>query len=193
MRITLQVAAVGAALCGLAAPAAASTVVATNCVSVADAHGCLFNGNINNNPNPSNANSYKNAEAAYNLFNNTHPSANPDITLTYLADTDVTPFPGTITGAGGSSGTWSLPGKLVNFIAVKASNQFVLYQLATPASSGSWSTLDIPYRNNPHDLSHLVFFGRPAVPEPATWAMMIGGFGLAGAALRRRRAAAALA
>lgn len=26
-----------------------------------------------------------------------------------------------------------------------------------------------------------------AVPEPATWALMIGGFGLAGAALRRRR------
>ena len=29
------------------------------------------------------------------------------------------------------------------------------------------------------------------VPEPATWAMMIGGFGLAGAMLRRRRAPAA--
>ena len=28
-----------------------------------------------------------------------------------------------------------------------------------------------------------------AVPEPASWALMIGGFGLAGAALRRRRAA----
>ena len=28
-----------------------------------------------------------------------------------------------------------------------------------------------------------------AVPEPATWAMMIAGFGLAGAAMRRRRAA----
>ena len=30
-----------------------------------------------------------------------------------------------------------------------------------------------------------------SVPEPATWAMMIAGFGLAGAALRRRRALAA--
>ena len=30
-----------------------------------------------------------------------------------------------------------------------------------------------------------------AVPEPATWAMMIAGFGLAGAALRRRRLVAA--
>ena len=28
---------------------------------------------------------------------------------------------------------------------------------------------------------------RPAVPEPASWAMMVGGFGLVGAALRRRQ------
>jgi len=32
-----------------------------------------------------------------------------------------------------------------------------------------------------------------AVPEPATWAMMITGFGMAGAAMRRRRRTAALA
>ena len=32
-----------------------------------------------------------------------------------------------------------------------------------------------------------------AVPEPASWALMIGGFGLAGATLRRRRAAVAAA
>jgi len=34
-------------------------------------------------------------------------------------------------------------------------------------------------------------FGVAGVPEPATWALMIGGFGLAGASLRRRRAMAA--
>jgi hypothetical protein len=28
-----------------------------------------------------------------------------------------------------------------------------------------------------------------AVPEPASWAMMIGGFGMVGAAMRRRRTA----
>lgn len=33
--------------------------------------------------------------------------------------------------------------------------------------------------------------GTPGVPEPATWALMISGFGLAGAALRRRRVLAA--
>ena len=38
-----------------------------------------------------------------------------------------------------------------------------------------------------------VRFDGTAVPEPATWAMMIGGFGMVGAALRRRRVVARLA
>ena len=175
----------------LAAPASASTVVATNCVSVADSAGCLFSGNINGNPSVGNVNSYKNAEAAYNVFNNSHPTANPDITLTLLGDTD-TAFPGTWTGAGTSSGTWALAGYLVNFVAVKAANNFVLYQI-TPASSGTWDTLDIPFQRNPPAVSHLMFFGSKAggVPEPAAWAMMLAGFGLVGSAMRRRTPALA--
>ena len=165
------------------APAAASTVVTTACTSVTSASGCLFDGNINSNPNAGNANSYKNAEAAYNAVRS------PGITLTYITDTDDGNFGsfGSFTGAGTASGTWSLPGFLVSFVAVKASDQFVLYQIA-PASSGSWNTSNIPFNNNPHAISHLVFFGTrgTAVPEPASWALMLGGFGLLGAVTRRR-------
>jgi hypothetical protein len=41
------------------------------------------------------------------------------------------------------------------------------------------------------DDGHQSFLIGGSVPEPATWALMIGGFGLAGATLRRRRAVAA--
>jgi hypothetical protein len=39
--------------------------------------------------------------------------------------------------------------------------------------------------------SQLKLLALPAIPEPATWAMLIAGFGLTGAAMRRRRAAIA--
>lgn len=42
-------------------------------------------------------------------------------------------------------------------------------------------------------LSALVVTTYDVVPEPATWAMMIGGFGMVGAALRRRRATESVA
>ncbi len=43
----------------------------------------------------------------------------------------------------------------------------------------------------PADLLFTVNNVSPGVPEPATWALMLTGFGLAGASLRRRNAAAA--
>lgn len=183
--------AAAAAAFAMAGSAQATSVIDGKCVSVADAAGCLFLGNLNLNDN-GNA-SYLLAEAAYNGYNDTHPSANPDIDLVPIFDTGENGFPAAFTGFGTASGTWSLPGELVSFVAVKTSNKFVLYQI-TPASSGSWDSFDIPYRNNPHAISHLLFFGDGTpIPEPATWIMLIGGFGLAGAALRssRRRVSAA--
>ncbi len=43
------------------------------------------------------------------------------------------------------------------------------------------------------DLNFRVTASTPAVPEPASWALMIGGFGFAGAALRRKARAVAFA
>ncbi len=185
MGLKLAIRAAALALAALPAAAQAGPIIWTDCFSVTSSAGCLFQGNINGNSNPFNPNSYKNAEARYNLYNNFQPFARPNIDLNFLFDTATTS--GLITGAGTDSGTWSLTGYLVDFIAVKAGDYFVLYQI-DPASSGSWDTFDIPYKRNPKDLSHIVFFGQAnAVPEPAAWGMMIGGFGLAGAAMRRRK------
>lgn len=181
---------VGTTLLMTAAPVAAnaSIIVLGSCSSVTASKGCLFSGNINGNNNVFNPSSYKQAELVYNIYNNFVPSARPNIALNYLFDTNSTS--GLITGAGTTSGTWSTPGYVIDYMAVKAGNYFSLYKVAD-LSSGSWSTMDIPHGKNAKDLSHIVFFGSTAVagvPEPATWGMMIAGVGMAGGALRRRRA-----
>ena len=43
---------------------------------------------------------------------------------------------------------------------------------------------------NPNPIEYVFTLNGTAIPEPATWAMMIVGFGLAGARLRHQRAAA---
>lgn len=177
----------------LTAPAYATSVVDGSCISVADAAGCKFETNINSSNN-GNA-SYLLAEAAYNDYNDTHLSAGADIDLIVIASSDDGSFAslGSVVYTTQALGTWSLPDYLVTYYAVKAGPNFVIYELDTPASSGSWSTAELGNK----DVSHLVFFGTlapsPAVPEPATWAMMIGGFALAGASMRRRKAAISFA
>jgi hypothetical protein len=56
-------------------------------------------------------------------------------------------------------------------------------EVRVTGNTGNWVMDDVTYET----------VVPSAVPEPATWAMMIAGFGLAGAAARRRRPAAALA
>ena len=172
-----------AAAFAIATPAAASTVVTGSCDSVTDgdAQGCLFSGNINENPDPTNVNSYKNAEAAYNAL------MNPDITLNWITASDLSDFGdfGSITGDGGTSGTFDLSGSgfVLEYFAVKYGNQFTLYEYLGTDGTGSWVT------DGKHGVSHIAFFGSPgtAVPEPATWAMMLLGFSDAGTTRRRSR------
>lgn len=92
------------------------------------------------------------------------------------------------------SGTWDVLNNnvLIKYITVKAANSFALYELAgAGANSGSWTTAGM--RNNGGNqpgTSHLTFWTVNAdsvIPEPATWAMMLGGFGLVGAGLRRKK------
>jgi len=80
--------------------------------------------------------------------------------------------------------------------------------LAGPCSQSLHVDVDNDGYENPYDLGaaysayvydhqlHLQNFAfrvDSAVPEPAAWALMIGGFGLAGSALRRRRTVAVAA
>lgn len=177
-----------------ASPVAATSAIkvdAKNCVSVESDNGCLFSGNIA-------PNTIADTQAAYNLYNDNVPSAAPDIVLNFLFKSDDPGSPGALTGTS-TGGGWSTPGFLIDFIAVKSANSFVLYKLDEVSSSGFWSTIDIPHKKNLKDLSHLSFFGtvdgggEGPVPEPTTWAMLLFGFGFVGVAMRRRSGVSSVA
>lgn len=88
----------------------------------------------------------------------------------------------------------------VQYYAVKAGDYFRLYEIA-PSQTFSWSTAGLVVGNGQQPtVSHVVWFDPPApftpptsnlptggIPEPAAWALMITGFGFAGAMFRRQR------
>lgn len=70
------------------------------------------------------------------------------------------------------------------FGSVTATSIFALNQFTNVSTTAGLLSLDTA--------TNVVFSNGPTggtVPEPASWAMMIGGFGLVGAAMRRRRVA----
>lgn len=146
--------------------------------------GCLFSGNAD-------PNTVSDLMSAYNSVKD------PDISLTWLGATG-----DGFAGNGQKTGTWTFS-QPVDYLAVKAGNQFMLYFVGG-VSSGSWSTQGLLNPNgNKHPqlgLSHLAFYsgltddGNPqGVPEPASWAMMLGGFGAMGAVLRSKKRVQSLA
>ena len=142
------------------------------------ATGCKFSGNIHDSA------SAALTQAAYNTTHN--PTFTP-ISLHYLGASN-DPF-GTVTG--GPTGTWSANGFAIDYIAVKSGPAFMLYSVT--AGNFDYSTAGLQNGNNTDNpgLSHLAFFGSAVmqgVPEPAAWALLIGGFGFVGFSARRRQA-----
>jgi hypothetical protein len=72
------------------------------------------------------------------------------------------------------------------------SGDFNLFASAAGAPTGTFY-FQLTTNNGGGDNMYVTSIQPGGVPEPATWGLMIGGFGLAGAALRRRRTAAAAA
>jgi PEP-CTERM motif len=172
-----------------------SPVVGGSCV--ADPHGCESRGSINSGAQGGGGQGFVDAEDAHNLYNATHPSRDPDITLLLLGNTDGANF--NTVGVGSFSGTWvingvgSPPGFDATFSAVNTDFQFKPKEFSSPISTGSWNGFDLPIGGDSDAPSQLLFgsdvgiAGSPGgAPEPTTWTMLIVGFLGLGAALRRR-------
>jgi hypothetical protein len=187
VRTAFVSAAAAAAFAFTATPSSAVTVVASNCFDLgaaAPSNYCELN--IPPPPVITDQATADFAAAAYNAFALVNGFTKQGIALNLLPfvwnDGGPNPgFPGTVTGSG-TSGTWSVNGFIIDYIAVKAGQATFLYHVGG-VSSGNWFT-----GNSRQDMSNIRFFGTEAViPEPATWAMLILGFGLVGASLRRRK------
>lgn len=80
------------------------------------------------------------------------------------------------------TGTPNVLNTTVNFIALGGTGRFL-------GASGTIQGVGILDRSLPRPLNNIDLTGMlnlPAVPEPASWALMIGGFALTGVAMRRR-------
>ncbi len=100
--------------------------------------------------------------------------------ISYIADTNTLSF----------TYTPGVDDPAIHYFSVKQANGYALFYDSDPILSGSVA-LDTYFPNNP-GWSHITFFnsGWPdnGVPEPATWAMLLLGFGAIGATLRARKA-----
>lgn len=126
-----------------------------------------------------------------------HYSLTFDSTLVYAADTDALtvfdtniPHPLAfsyhpesgliILATAGSPFLCSLPEQSTCIFIADTNSGLPSFVAKAPAGGGAWQAMTIRGDDR---------VDTGAVPEPASWALLIAGFGLTGAAMRRRRAA----
>jgi opacity protein-like surface antigen len=115
-------------------------------------------------------------------------SATIDATLT---------FDSPITGSVGSTGS----ANYVEFLGFLTAGSLTWSPVLpnNPITTANGSTFDVSFQDlsglkgGSHVADYVTITAENVVPEPASWALMISGFGMAGSMLRRRRTAAALA
>ncbi|MDP3852265.1 MAG: PEPxxWA-CTERM sorting domain-containing protein [Phenylobacterium sp.] len=164
---------------GGATTASADTVTLLTDPCSLESTSCLFDGNTND------------AEAIDVAYNGQAPAPVPLLDLSSLlaGEVDASLLDEE------HAGTYLAP-FLVQYFAVKAADGFMLYKLDTASTSFDWATTGLVNKKGiEHDVSHLAFWGvrGSEVPEPATWAMMIIGFGAVGSMARSSRRKMAVA
>ncbi len=133
--------------------------------------------------------------AVFQLDSNpTPPSSSSFLGFDQFAFFDV---PGTFGGIAGTASTISFGNGIFAALSINAANlgftQFSGPTLFTgPGSApvftpGSFTLINPFFGNGALTIAPVQTPVQSAVPEPAAWGMMLFGFGLAGAALRRRR------
>jgi hypothetical protein len=169
---------------GAASPASAALVLDDPGCDLFSATGCRFS----DSPGGANDTPVSAVEEAYNTQHTEPPS--PDIIdLTLLGKIEAGPdFPD-----GLDEYDWTFDG--VGFLVVKGGTHFVLYGFTSPQDFGTATNAGLDGAS----ISHITFYsgtcdrgecgggGGNEVPEPSTWALMLLGFGSAGAMLRSQR------
>jgi hypothetical protein len=76
----------------------------------------------------------------------------------------------------------------IHYFTIKQGRQYALFYDANPILSGAIDLDGVGFSAGTDSFSHMTFFNSGnAVPEPATWAMILFGFGAIGFAMRRRK------